>query len=297
MRQPSVVSNIFGARSYTLSAFGITYGARVIDSTPPAIMMSPQPVAIACAAEFTACSPLAHKRVTVVPGNRDRQARQQRRHPRDVAVIFPGLIGRAPENVVDPAGVDFRARDQLADRKRGEIVGAHGCERAAPASDRSPQRVDDDDFAQFSHSSRYNPKTRSALPWKMRFHDFVVVAEFAPFAQDALVREAGIIAAEHDFVFQARRGYRSSAAAENISAPSPRAPRTRCPCAARPRSFRRPTASRDARRGSSGWENRRPAHRSRRDARGGSSRPCRRAFPRPCRSCRRRSSPALSARR
>ena len=47
---------------------GITYGARVIDSTPPAIMMSPQPAAIAWAAEFTACRPLAHKRVTVVPG-------------------------------------------------------------------------------------------------------------------------------------------------------------------------------------------------------------------------------------
>ena len=44
-----------------------TYGARVIDSTPPPMNTSPSPTAIAWAAELIACSPEPHSRLTVSP--------------------------------------------------------------------------------------------------------------------------------------------------------------------------------------------------------------------------------------
>ncbi len=49
------------------SAFVITYGARLIDSDPPAIIRSPQPPARAWAAEMTACIPEPQSRLTVAP--------------------------------------------------------------------------------------------------------------------------------------------------------------------------------------------------------------------------------------
>ena len=67
-RQPRVVSSIVRApRSYAASGLSITNGARVIDSTPPAMNTSPSPAPIACAAVFTACSPEPHSRLTVWP--------------------------------------------------------------------------------------------------------------------------------------------------------------------------------------------------------------------------------------
>ena len=45
----------------------MTYGARVIDSTPPPMNTSPSPTAIAWAAELIAWSPLPHRRLTVSP--------------------------------------------------------------------------------------------------------------------------------------------------------------------------------------------------------------------------------------
>ena len=49
------------------SALSWTYGARVIDSTPPAMNTSPSPTAIAWAAELIAWSPEPHSRLTVWP--------------------------------------------------------------------------------------------------------------------------------------------------------------------------------------------------------------------------------------
>ena len=50
------------------SDFGSTYGARVIDSTPPATMIDASPTAIVRAAPTTASSPDAQSRLTVEPG-------------------------------------------------------------------------------------------------------------------------------------------------------------------------------------------------------------------------------------
>ena len=48
-------------------ALAMTYGARVIDSTPPATKTSPSPTMIAWAAALIACRPEPHSRLTVWP--------------------------------------------------------------------------------------------------------------------------------------------------------------------------------------------------------------------------------------
>lgn len=69
MRQPSVVeySSVWAAGN-GLSGFGRTYGARVMDSTPPATARDASPRAMARAAWITASRPEAHSRFTVTPG-------------------------------------------------------------------------------------------------------------------------------------------------------------------------------------------------------------------------------------
>ncbi len=67
-RQPMVVSKISAARLNAESAFGITNGARDIDSTPPASTSWASPVRTARAPMATASSPDPHRRLTVTPG-------------------------------------------------------------------------------------------------------------------------------------------------------------------------------------------------------------------------------------
>ena len=50
-----------------MSGLAITSGARLMDSTPPAMKRSPSPAAIACAAPTTAERPEAQRRFTVTP--------------------------------------------------------------------------------------------------------------------------------------------------------------------------------------------------------------------------------------
>ena len=68
-RQPSAVDTSSDPPAGNArDGFGTTHGARVIDSTPPATIRSASPTAIARAAPTTASSPLAHSRLTVLPG-------------------------------------------------------------------------------------------------------------------------------------------------------------------------------------------------------------------------------------
>ena len=62
-----VVSKICALREKALSALPITKGARVMDSTPPAIIMPHSPDLIARATVPTASIPEPHKRFTVPP--------------------------------------------------------------------------------------------------------------------------------------------------------------------------------------------------------------------------------------
>ena len=75
-------------------------------------------------------------------GNAVRQAGQQRRHPRHVAVVLARLVGGAEVDVDDPLRVDAGALDHGADRVRGEIVGADAGEGAAVGAHRGSQRLD-----------------------------------------------------------------------------------------------------------------------------------------------------------
>src|SRR5690606_8127922 len=66
--QPRTVSTISGAPvANARSGFGITYGARDIDSEPPAIITWPQPAAGAWPSDTTACMPDPQRRLTVAP--------------------------------------------------------------------------------------------------------------------------------------------------------------------------------------------------------------------------------------
>src|SRR5471030_1263437 len=79
-----------------------------------------------------------------------RQAGQQRRHARHVAVVFAGLVGAAVDDVVDGAPVDAGiTAHQLAQRQRAEVVGADVFQRAGVAADRGADRVADKGISHF----------------------------------------------------------------------------------------------------------------------------------------------------
>jgi hypothetical protein len=67
-RHPMVVSYTSVVRWNAASDLPITKGARVIDSTPPAMARSASPALMARAAAPTASSPDAHKRFSVIAG-------------------------------------------------------------------------------------------------------------------------------------------------------------------------------------------------------------------------------------
>ncbi len=77
----------------------------------------------------------------------DRKACEQRRHPRDVAVVLAGLVGGAPVDVGDALGVEPGALERGADRVGGEIVGANSRERAAVAAHRRADGVENQRLA------------------------------------------------------------------------------------------------------------------------------------------------------
>ncbi len=67
-RQPMVVSKISALRENASSLFPCTKGARVIDSTPPAMAKFISPARMARAAVPTASMPEAQSRLSVTPG-------------------------------------------------------------------------------------------------------------------------------------------------------------------------------------------------------------------------------------
>ena len=151
-RQPSVVSWMSALRWNASCALPMTSGARVIDSTPPAIAKSVSPHLMARAASPMALRPEAHSRFTVTPGHGVGHPRQQQRHARDVAVVLAGLIGATEHDLVERRPIDVRiALHQCLDRHRREIVGAHPGERTAVAADRGPHRIADEYIAQVIH--------------------------------------------------------------------------------------------------------------------------------------------------
>src|SRR3546814_7659535 len=95
-----VVSSSCCPRPYARSALPMTNGARVIDSTPPAIARPISPVLIARAAWPTASRPEAHRRLIVTPdtaAGRPANSRLMRATLR----LSSGLVGAAVEQLLD----------------------------------------------------------------------------------------------------------------------------------------------------------------------------------------------------
>ncbi len=141
-RQPIVVSSIFAARENALSALAITNGARVMLSTPPAIIER-RLAALDCPrgdgdrVHARSAQPV-HRR----PRHGSGQPGQQQRHARDVAIVLARLIGAAVDDVVDRRPVDPRiALDERTDRNGRQVIGADSRERAAVAAERRADRV------------------------------------------------------------------------------------------------------------------------------------------------------------
>jgi hypothetical protein len=75
-------------------------------------------------------------------GYRIRQACQQQRHPRHVAVILAGLVGAAEIDLIELRPIEpGMPRHQGLDRGGRQIVGTDLGERAAEAADRGPHSI------------------------------------------------------------------------------------------------------------------------------------------------------------
>ena len=115
IRQPSVVEcSCLVARGKPRSGLSSTHGARLIDSTPPATTIDASPASIARAGLDRRLEARAAQAVDRRAGDGGRQARQQHRHPRDVAVVLAGAVGVAEDHVVDRRGVEVGRRGRAA---------------------------------------------------------------------------------------------------------------------------------------------------------------------------------------
>ena len=147
-RQPIVVSYTELSREKALAAFGITNGARVMLSTPPAMQSSASPDFTARAAAEIASRPEPHNRLSVVDGVRSGSPESSNRHPAHVAIVFAGLIRTTEERIVDRVPVDAGiALDERFERVREQIVGPHAREGAAELTDRRADSVTQKCFA------------------------------------------------------------------------------------------------------------------------------------------------------
>ena len=121
----------------------MTYGARVIDSTPPPMNTSPSPDRDRVRRRVDRLEPGAAQPVDGQPADLDREVGEQQRHPRDVAVVLAGLVGAAEDDVLDERRVDAGPVDDGAQHERREVVRPDARERAAVAADRRADGLDD----------------------------------------------------------------------------------------------------------------------------------------------------------
>src|SRR5439155_26578219 len=77
-------------------------------------------------------------------GDRVREPGEERGHPRDVAVVFSGLVRGSEVNVFDVAARYARPLHCSGDDHGGEIVGPYPGEHASVAADRRPDGGEDD---------------------------------------------------------------------------------------------------------------------------------------------------------
>ena len=128
----------------------MTYGARVIDSTPPPMNTSPSPTAIAWAAELIAWRPEPHSRLTVSPPTSTGSPARSSAIRATLRLSSPAWLAQPRITSSISAGSIAGAVDDGPDRGGGEVVGADPGERAAVAPDRRSDGLDDPGLAQGS---------------------------------------------------------------------------------------------------------------------------------------------------
>ena len=129
-RHPTVVSAISGAvRLQAAPGLSITYGARVMLSTPPAMNTSPSPALIACAALATACNPEPHSRFTVCPAT-------STGNPARSEAMRATLRLSSPAWLVHPRITSSIERGSMPERSTTALIGI-----AARSSARRPARL------------------------------------------------------------------------------------------------------------------------------------------------------------
>jgi len=84
-----------------------------------------------------------------------REPREQHRHPRDVAVVVAGLVGRTEHHLVDDGRVQPGTTDGLSHDQCRQVVGAHACQRPAVTADRGPDSTHE---IRLSHAVDPNPR-------------------------------------------------------------------------------------------------------------------------------------------
>ena len=121
----------------------MTYGARVIDSTPPPMNTSPSPTAIAWAAVLTACSPEPHSRLTVSPPTSTGKPASSSAIRATLRLSSPAWLAQPRMTSSTSAGVDAGPVHDRAQDERGEVVRPDARERAAVTPDRRADGLDD----------------------------------------------------------------------------------------------------------------------------------------------------------
>ena len=111
--------------------------------------------------------PRAAEPIHGLAGDLDRQAGEERRHAPDVAVVLAGLVRSPEDHVVDARRIEPGAVDERADDVRRHVVGPHVPERAAVATERSAEAVDDDRSSIGARAAHARDPTRSSA----REHD------------------------------------------------------------------------------------------------------------------------------
>src|SRR2546426_1006232 len=74
------------------------------------------------------------------------EPREQRGHPRDVAVVLPGLVRAAQVDLLNERGIDARAAHDLADDERRQVVRPDILQRPVVTTHRRPNGIDDHGF-------------------------------------------------------------------------------------------------------------------------------------------------------
>jgi len=100
-RHPSELSTTSPGLAQGRTGLAITQGARVIDSTPPAMTRSASPLRTVAAAVPTADKLLPHRRLTVMPGTESGSPASRAAIRATLRLSSPALIGRAQHHLID----------------------------------------------------------------------------------------------------------------------------------------------------------------------------------------------------